>query len=276
VLYNIYKNIIKFSKNISENHQKSKKVSNKMINKITGIFVFVILSLAISVLFNYTQLIAQKESKGIRTLFLIRHGEYSPQNDKLPDSVNVLTPLGIAQARLVSARLKSMNINFNSLVSSTMTRAKQTAEIINKDFPELKLEESDLIRECTPHSWRKDVMAGVDTTEREECVQNFEKAFNKYFVPSSDDKDRNDIIVCHGNVIRYYVTKVLKVDTRAWLQMSISNCSLTIIRVFPNGTMKLDAFSDYGHIPENMRTFTGGKNDPKELLIDSGKSKIDK
>jgi serine/threonine-protein phosphatase PGAM5 len=244
-----------------------------MLTKITRTTVFIILSLSIFVLLNSTQLIAQKESKGIRTLFLIRHGQYEPQNDNLPDSENVLTPLGIAQARLVSERLKSMNINFRSLVSSTMTRAKQTAEVISQDFPELKLEQSDLIRECTPPSWRKDVMAGVDTTEREECAENLEKAFHKYFIPSPDDEDRNDIIVCHGNVIRYFVTKVLKVDTEAWLQMSISNCSLTIIRVLPNGNMKLDTFSDYGHIPENMRTFTGGKNESKELLIDTEKTK---
>lgn len=242
-----------------------------MLTKITRTIAFIILSLTISALLNNTQLIAQKESKGIRTLFLIRHGQYEPQNDNLPDSVNVLTPLGIAQARLVSERLKSMNINFSSLVSSTMSRARQTAEVISQDFPKLKLEQSDLIRECTPPSWRKDVMAGVDTTEREECAENLEKAFQKYFIPSPDDEDRNDIIVCHGNVIRYFVTKVLKVDTEAWLQMSISNCSLTIIRVLPNENMKLDTFSDYGHIPENMRTFTGGKNESKELLIDTEK-----
>jgi serine/threonine-protein phosphatase PGAM5 len=238
-----------------------------MPNKIIQTVVFIISFLIIFEIIDNSKLVAQIESKGIRTLFLIRHGEYSPQDDKLPDSVNVLTPLGIAQARLVSERLKSMNINFSSLVSSTMTRARQTAEIINQDFPELNLEQSDLIKECTPPSWRKDVMAGVDTTEREECAQNLEKAFQKYFIPSPDDKDRNDIIVCHGNVIRYFVTKVLKVDTKAWLQMSISNCSLTIIRILPNGSMRLDAFSDYGHIPENMRTFTGGKNKPKELLV---------
>ena len=49
--------------------------------------------------------------------------------------------------------------------------------------------------------------------------------------------------------------------------MSITNCSLTIVRVKADGTMKLDTFSDYGHIPENMRTFTGGNNKSKELLI---------
>jgi len=220
---------------------------------------------------NNTEVLAQQESKGIRTIYLIRHGDYAPQDDNIPDSVNVLTPLGIAQARLVSTRLKSMNINFNSLRSSTMTRAMQTSQVIYNDFPEIIFEQSDLIRECTPPTWREDVMAETNAAEVEECVINLEEAFQKYFIPSPDDKDRNDIIVCHGNVIRYFVTKVLNVDTMSWLQMSISNCSLTIIRVLPNGNMKLDAFSDYGHIPENIRTFTGGRNKEKELLIDDGK-----
>jgi serine/threonine-protein phosphatase PGAM5 len=226
--------------------------------------------------FNSAQIIAQQDSKGIRTIYLIRHGDYAPQDDNIPDSENVLTPLGIAQARLVSTRLKSMNINFNSLINSTMTRAKQTAEVISNDFPKLVPEQSDLIRECTPPTWREDVMADTKADEVEECVNNLEEAFQKYFISSPDDKDRNDIIVCHGNVIRYFVTKVLKVDTMSWLQMSISNCSLTIIRVLPDGNMKLDAFSDYGHIPENMRTFTGGKNKEKELLIDDEKNSINK
>ncbi len=242
-----------------------------MFNKIIRTLVFVLFSLTLFALINKGQLIAQQDSKGIRTIYLIRHGDYAPQDDNIPDSENVLTPLGIAQARLVSTRLKSMNINFNSLISSTMTRAKQTAEVIINDFPKLVPEQSDLIRECTPPTWREDVMADTKADEVEECVNNLEEAFQKYFIPSPDDKDRNDIIVCHGNVIRYFVTKVLKVDSMSWLQMSISNCSLTIIRILPDGNMKIDAFSDYGHIPENMRTFTGGKNKEKELLIDANK-----
>ncbi len=237
---------------------------------------FIIVCITLVTFINGLQLFAQQDSKGIRTIYLIRHGDYAPQDDSIPDSVNVLTPLGIAQARLVSTRLKSMNINFNSLISSTMARAKQTAEVIFKDFPELIPEQSDLIKECTPPTWREDVMADTKADEVEECINNLEEAYQKYFILSPDDKDRNDIIVCHGNVIRYFVTKVLQVDSMAWLQMSISNCSLTIIRVLPNGTMKLDAFSDYGHIPENMRTFSVGKNKEKELIKDHGKNKIDK
>jgi len=229
-----------------------------------------LLVLILSTVNLYVNIYAQKataEYGGIRTIYLIRHGEYAPQNDDIADTSNILTPLGIAQARLVSNRLKSMKINFNSLISSTMTRARQTAIVINGDFPELELQKEALIRECTPPTWRKDVMSGVDTSHREGCVKNLEQAFQKYFISSPDNKDRNDIIVCHGNVIRYFVTKVLKVDTMAWLQMSISNCSLTIFRILPDGTVKLDAFSDYGHIPENMRTFTGGNNESKKLLL---------
>lgn len=243
----------------------------KMHNKITRTFVSIILSLSIFLFINSPQIRAQQKSKGVRTIYLIRHGDYAPQKDDIPDSEMVLTPLGIAQVRMVSERLKSMNIKFNSLISSTMTRAIQTAEVINNDFPELLLEQSDRIRECTPPLRRKDYMAGIDTSNSEECVQNLEWAFQKYFIPTPDEQNRNDIIVCHGNVIRYFVTKVLKVDTMAWVLMSISNCSLTIVRVLHDGTMKLDTFSDYGHIPENMRTFTGGKNGKKELSKDTFK-----
>lgn len=247
-----------------------------MNNKINQTITFIIYSFILFASLNNMEVLAQKETKGTRTIYLIRHGDYAPQDDSLPDSLNILTPLGIAQARLVSTRLKSMNIDFKSLISSTMTRAMQTSQVIINDFPEILFEQSDLIRECTPPTWREDVMAETKSSDMEECVDNLEQAFQKYFIPSPDDNDRNDIIVCHGNVIRYFVTKVLKVDTMSWLQMSISNCSLTIIRVLPNGNMKLDAFSDYGHIPENMRTFTGGKNKEKDLLIDEEKNSINK
>jgi serine/threonine-protein phosphatase PGAM5 len=205
--------------------------------------------------------------KGTRIIYLIRHGDYNQTDEQDEFIGNELTPLGIAQARLLAARLEATPVEFSSLTSSTMTRARQTAMIINKELPALELIQDELICECTPPSWRKDVMAGVDTTEKEKCVENLEKAFTKYFISSPDESDRNDLIICHGNVIRYFVTKVLKVDPMSWLQMSITNCSLTIIRIMPDGSMKLDTFSDYGHIPENLRTFTGGENELKELVI---------
>jgi serine/threonine-protein phosphatase PGAM5 len=169
-----------------------------------------------------------EDQKGVRTIYLIRHGEYDQKDTSDSDIGKKLNPLGIAQARLLSARLKSIPVEFSSLTSSSMTRARETAMVINEDFPELKLQQSTLIRECTPPTWRKDIMADETESDLNLCVENLEKAFEEFFIPSPDSKDRSDLLVCHGNVIRYFVTKVLNADTMSWLQMSIGNCSLTI------------------------------------------------
>ena len=196
---------------------------------------------------------ADNNNAGVRTLYLIRHGQYDHEDDSNPDVGKALVPLGIAQARLVAARLRSLPVTMTSLHSSTMTRARQTALVIGEEFPELTLEKSRILRECTPPTWRKDIMAEVDPKDAEACQEQIEKAYAQYFVPSPD-ADRHDIIVCHGNVIRYFVTKVLGVDTMSWLRMAIGNCSLTVIRINADGTMKLLSFSDVGHLPPNMQT----------------------
>ncbi len=208
---------------------------------------------------------AAREKKGTRTIYLVRHGQYDHADRRDEFTGRALVPLGVAQARLLAARLKAMPAAFTSLTSSTMTRARQTAQVIGRDFPGLELRQDPAISECTPPTWRKDIMAEEKAEEMEQCVKNIEGFFKERFIPSPDAADRHDIVVCHGNVIRYIVAKVLRVDPMSWLQMSISNCSLTIIRVHPDGAMKLDAFGDYGHIPENMRTFTGGDDPAREL-----------
>ena len=106
---------------------------------------------------------------------------------------------------------------------------------------------------------------GFDAHER--LLGPVRAAFDKYFVPSRDSTDRHDVLVCHGNVIRYFVTRSLRVDTLSWLQMSIGNCSLTIIRVRADGSTQLVAYSDVGHLPANLQTRTGGENEAKKLTL---------
>jgi len=219
---------------------------------------------------NYSNLFAQEsksQTKGVRTLYLIRHGQYDHDDDRSSDIGKALVPLGIAQSKLIANRLKSLPVKMSSLISSTMTRARQTAMIINQDFPELDLQQARSIRECTPPTWREDIMDGEDPEELKICTDNLDAAFSKYFIPSTDNEDRNDIIVCHGNVIRYFVTKVLKVETMSWLQMTTGNCGLTVVSIKPNGSMKLISFNDMGHIPSNLRTVSGFESKSKELVL---------
>jgi serine/threonine-protein phosphatase PGAM5 len=219
---------------------------------------------------NCSNIFAQENNtkkRGVRTLYLIRHGQYDHDDDRNSDVGKALIPLGIAQSKLVSNRLKSLPNKMSSLISSTMTRARQTAMIINQDFAELELQQTRLIRECTPPTWREDIMKREDFEELKKCSDNLDAAFKKYFIPSPDEEERNDIIVCHGNVIRYFVTKVLKVDTMSWLQMTTGNCGLTVVRIKPDGSMKLVSFNDMGHIPPNLRTVSGFESKSKELAL---------
>jgi len=216
---------------------------------------------------------APEGGDGVRTVYLIRHGEYDHDDERDPFVGKGLVPLGIAQARILGARLRGMPVEFDSLHASTMTRARQTAQIIGEEFPELELEISPLIRECTPPTWRKDVMADEKPEELEACTRQLEEAFPVFLAPSPE-RDRHDLVVCHGNVIRYFVTRVLGVDTESWLRMSIGNCSLTVIKIMPDGSKKLLSFGDVGHLPPNLTTRTAPGR-PVELTLPGSAVAVD-
>jgi len=191
----------------------------------------------------------------VRTVWLIRHGEYEHGVDT-PDEGG-LVALGRQQARLVAARLDGYPVVFTSLQASTMTRARETAAIIAAHFPQLELALHDDIRECTPTTRRADIMADLEPGEAAACEDSLDVAWRRIFTPAAEDRDEHDIVVCHGNVIRWFVTRVLDVDPTAWLGMSIANCSVTVVQVRRDGSCKLVAFADSGHIPWGMTAYPG-------------------
>ena len=217
------------------------------------ILIVILLSLASAL--SASAVLPDREEP-VRTIFLIRHGEYEHDHDCDEDIGCGLVTLGRQQARLVADRLKAMPIGITSIQASAMTRARQTGKIIAERFPELELAIHRDIRECTPNTWREDIMADMEPGEGEECEANLEAAWDRIFVPAGGANEY-DIVVCHGNVIRWFVTQVLKVDRMARLQMSIANCSLTVVQVRADGSKKLIAFADSGHIPYSMTTYPG-------------------
>jgi hypothetical protein len=44
----------------------------------------------------------------------------------------------------------------------------------------IELKKSDLIREFTPPTWRKDIIAGANQKETEGCVKNINDVFKNY------------------------------------------------------------------------------------------------
>ena len=194
---------------------------------------------------------------GIHTLYLIRHGDYDSDDRRDSDAGKALNPLGREQARLVGERLAALPVTFDSLHASSMRRARETAEIVS-GLLDLPVQLATDIRECTPTAWREDIRAKLDPREAAACEAQLEAAFAHYFEPSPE-RDSREILVCHGNVIRYLVCRALGVDTQAWGGMTIANCSITVIEVRPDGDLRLVAFDDVGHLPPDKQVYTGSR-----------------
>jgi len=113
------------------------------------------------------------------------------------------------------------------------------------------------VRECTPTTRRADVMADLEPGEAAACEAALARAWARVAAPALGPDDAHDIVVCHGNVIRWFVCRALKVDADAWLGMSIANCSLTLIQIRADGSAKLLAFADSGHLPYELTTYPG-------------------
>jgi serine/threonine-protein phosphatase PGAM5 len=198
---------------------------------------------------------APKAEQGVRYVYLIRHGMYD--NDaKTDDRVgNGLNALGHEQARLVGERLATLPVKMSSLVSSNYTRARDTADDIGRVLG-MTPERDSLLHECTPMADRADFMKNHKPEEIALCESNLQAAWAKYVRPSPD-ADAHDVLVCHGNVIRWFVSKALGMDTKRWSAMDIGNASLTVIAVRADGSTKLILYSDVGHIPVDKQTWTG-------------------
>jgi len=194
---------------------------------------------------------------GTRTLYLVRHGLYDEDDPRGEAVGKGLTEDGRTQARLTGARLASLGVPFDTLWTSPFTRARETAAIIAQSLPGLTPRLAPELAECTPTTWRKDVAASLAPGEGEACVAQLERAFARFFVPSPAG-DRNELLVCHGNVIRWLWCRALGVEPAAWLGMAIANCSITVIQIKPDRACKLYVFDDATHLPIELQTYPGG------------------
>jgi serine/threonine-protein phosphatase PGAM5 len=205
---------------------------------------------------------AQSRPAPVHTVYLIRHGAYVADRNADPQLGPNITPLGVAQARLIAARLSGSGVAFDSLTASPLQRARDTAAVIHETLSNLPVTQSPLLRECTPPL--PEAAEGEEARGRAACARQLDQAFAEFFTPAGKAQ-RNDILVAHGNVIRYLVMKALQADPRAWLGMSVAHASLTVIQVHADGSTKVIAVGDSGHIPGPLLSW-GDAND-RQLAV---------
>jgi len=207
-----------------------------------------------------TAISAHAADPATRTIVLVRHGNYTadPKADELIGPP--LSPLGLAQAPLPRPRAGALPARFDHLYVSPMQRARDTAAAIGEDLPGQSFTVVDDLRECTPPTRRTKIMEKEKPADLAACQAQLDRIFAKYFVPAEGAPQR-DVFVCHGNVIRYLITRTLGVDSKAWLEMSVGHASLTTIQIKADGSMQVIAAGDVGHIPPNLQTGTSADKD---------------
>ncbi|VEN61384.1 unnamed protein product [Callosobruchus maculatus] len=198
--------------------------------------------------------IEKQKSKACRHILLIRHGQYVYGET---DKDMVLTELGRIQADYSGKRLKELGLPYTNIIKSTMTRAQETGSIISESLPDVEVINCDLLREGAPIP--PDPPIGSWKPERYKFYQDgsrIEAGFRKYFhrADPSQEKDSYHILVCHANVIRYFVCRALQFPAEAWLRLSLNHASITWISITPSGRCILRVYGDTGHMPPNVIT----------------------
>ncbi|GMS83465.1 hypothetical protein PENTCL1PPCAC_5640 [Pristionchus entomophagus] len=203
------------------------------------------------------QMIKEATATATRTIVLIRHGQY--ELDKKPYA---LTQLGRVQAVLVGKRLAEWHEkkrNIDEVTMSTMTRTTETANLILRRLaPQPPRSSDSLIEEGTPYppepalaDWRPRAKEFFSEGSR------IESAFRKHIHRASpkQKKGSTEVILCHGNVIRYFICRALQFPPEGWLRMSVAHSSITVMNIHPDGNVKIMSVGDMGHLPAEKISF---------------------
>jgi len=194
-------------------------------------------------------------------LWLVRHGEKEPHARDVAKTK--LTDKGHRQADILGKRLKDENIDI--IFSSTMTRAKQTSDEINK-YINVRIEYRDELKEidrgvCDKNDWEY-VCANYPDFVKEhkrretdvkypggECGEDVWIRAHRVISEISVLGLKNIAVVTHGGTIRCIICGVLGLPMakRSSFGLPPEHCSITCIMYVDNRKI-LHIFNDYAHL----------------------------
>lgn len=167
-------------------------------------------------------------------IYLVRHGEvnhnlYGLYNREDED----LNETGIKQAEQLREKIK--NIEYDFIISSPLSRARHTANIINIENKNIVID--DRLKERDPGS-----LSGqpIEVTNREEywnyyatiqygTSENIKEFFNKVynFLDELKTKDyKNVLIVAHSGVSKAFSGYFEGIDDGKFLNRGLKNCQI--------------------------------------------------
>lgn len=188
-----------------------------------------------------------------RYLYLVRHGQYNAAQPTSHPLEGNLTKLGQHQAAKTARYLK--NLPITAIHLSDLQRTVETAEPICSFFPQIKAHKTKRLRECVPYvsPQTQEFFKHIPTKQIEADREQAEKAYAYYFRPTKG-QDRHEILVSHGNLIRYFACRAIGADPALWLNLESRNCGITRFSINADGEVVLISYNDISHLPPNLHT----------------------
>ena len=167
-------------------------------------------------------------------VYLVRHGEVNHNLYKLYNREDeYLNETGIKQAEELREKIK--NIKYDFIISSPLSRARQTADIINVDNKNIVID--DRLKERDPGS-----LSGqpLEVTNREEywnyyatiqygTSENIKEFFNRVynFLDELKTKDyKNVLIVAHSGVSKAFSGYFNGINNGKFLNRGLKYCQI--------------------------------------------------
>ena len=173
--------------------------------------------------------------------------------DKDSDTYGSLTKLGHYQSVCAAKRLAEYPIS--AIHSSSLDRAKETALSIVEKFSGIEIRSHHLLKEGLPYVPNSIIKERrLDKQAIKLDKERMDKAYKAFFNGTKEEGDKHVALICHGNIIRYFICKALNVPVEAWTKFEIFECSITIVKVKPNNLCIVQSFAEIGHIPIQKRS----------------------
>ena len=191
---------------------------------------------------------------GSRALYLVRHGQYV--TDEKHSRHGQLTALGRRQAKCTGQRLANLadNVELQAIYHSDMARAVETAQIIGDATWEAS--HASHARAARNHATRSQApgFQAADSKELAEVRAVMTKPKEKFLIAPKGKRKRAELIVAHGNLIRYLVRLAMRDRAIDWWRLGTNNCGVTLIWINSKGPNCLAHYNDIGHLPKSMQT----------------------
>lgn len=190
-----------------------------------------------------------------RHITLVRHGRYD-RSAQVEGGGDLIAD-GIEQARMVASIIDQHN-PVTHIYSSTQRRAVSTAHIIASRL-NLGFTQTDVLCEAVfhipdhhdaLHHQLEGYTPEVVTAQRIRVVH----AYATHVIAPSSLHDEHDVLVAHGNIIRYFAVRAMKAPIELWSNITVYNGGITRIAVNEDGVVRLVTHNEISHLPRRLWT----------------------